>query len=147
MRQTELHLSAQDRVTAEAVRSKGTRAAREVNRAHILLALDRQIPEAHVVAVLGVGRMMIWRTRAAYLDGGLDLALRDVQRSGRPRQYDTDAQTRVAALACSQAPTGSTRWTVRLLHDAARAEPGLHPISRETVRRLLKKTLSSPGAS
>ena len=147
MRQTELHLSAQDRVTAEAVRAKGTRPAREVNRAHILLALDRQIPEAHVMAVLGVGRMMIWRTRAAYSDGGLDLALRDVQRSGRPRQYATDAEARVAALACSQAPEGSARWTVRLLHDAVRAEPGLHPISRETVRRLLKKTLSSPGAS
>lgn len=99
------------------------------------------------VAVLGVGRMMIWRTRAAYLDGGLDLALRDVQRSGRPRQYTTEAETRVAALACSQAPPGSTRWTVRLLHEVARAEPGLQPISRETVRRLLKKTASSRGAN
>ena len=99
------------------------------------------------MAVLGVGRMVVWRTRAAYLDGGLDLALRDVQRSGRPRQYDADAETRVAALACSQAPSGSTRWTVRLLHEATQAEPGLHPISRETVRRLLKKTASSLGAN
>lgn len=99
------------------------------------------------MAVLGVGRMMIWRTRAAYLDGGLDLALRDVQRSGRPRQYDTEAEARVAALACSQAPSGSTRWTVRRLHEAVQAEPGLHPISRETVRRLLKKTASNLGAS
>ena len=147
MRQTELRLSAADRLTAEAIRAKGTHPAREVNRAHILLALDRQVPEAQVMAVLGVARMMIWRTRAAYLDGGLELALRDAQRSGRPRQYDTDAQTRVAALACSQASAGSARWTVRLLHDAVRAEPGLHPISRETVRRLLKKTASSPGAS
>ena len=147
MRQTELRLSAQDRVTAQAVRSKGIHPAREVNRAHILLALDRQIPEAQIMAVLGVARMMVWRTRAAYLDGGLDLALRDVQRSGRPRQYATDAQTRVAALACSQAPAGSTRWTVRSLHDAVRAEAGLRPISRETVRRLLKKTASNPGAS
>ena len=147
MRQTELHLSPDDRITVEAIRAKGKRSAREVNRAHILLALDRRIPEVQVMAVLGVGRMMIWRTRAAYLDGGLDLALRDVQRSGRPRQYDTQAEVRVAALACSQAPSGSTRWTVRLLHNAVRAEPGLHPISRETVRRLLKKTASSLGAS
>jgi len=73
------------------------------------------------------------------------LALRDVQRSGRPRQYATEAEARVAALACSQAPQGSTRWTVRLLHEVAQAEPGLHPISRETVRRLLKKTASSRG--
>ena len=145
MRQTELHLSPDDRVTVEAIRAKGTHSAREVNRAHILLALHRRIPEAQVMAVLGVGRMMIWRTRAAYLDGGLDLALRDVQRSGRPRQYATEAEARVAALACSQAPQGSARWTVRLLHEVVQAETGLHPISRETVRRLLKKTASSRG--
>lgn len=147
MRQTELHLLPADRVAVEAIRAKGTCSAREVNRAHILLALHRKIPEAQVMAVLGVGRMMIWRTRAAYLDGGLDLALRDVQRSGRPRKYDTEAEARVAALACSQAPTGSTRWTVRLLHEATQAEPGLNHISRETVRRLLKKTASNLGAS
>ena len=147
MRQTELHLSADDRIAAEAVRAKGTRPAREVNRAHILLALDRQVAETLVMAVLGVARMMIWRTRTAYLEGGLELALRDVQRSGRPRQYATDARTRLTALACSQAPAGNARWTVRLLHEAVRAEPGLHSISRETVRRLLKKTASSLGAS
>jgi len=147
MRQTELHLSAVDRVAVEAIRSKGMRSAREVNRAHILLALHRKVPEAQIMAVLGVGRMMIWRTRAAYLDGGLDLALHDVRRSGRPRRYDTEAEARVAALACSHAPSGSTRWTVRLLHEAAQAEPGLRPISRETVRRLLKKTASNLGVS
>ena len=69
MRQTELRLSSADRVAVEAIRAKGTRSAREVNRAHILLALHRKIPEAQVMAVLGMGRMMIWRTRAAYLDG------------------------------------------------------------------------------
>lgn len=147
MRQTELNLLPDDRVTLEAIRAKGMHSARAVNRAHVLLALDRKIADAQVMAVLGVGRMMIWRTRAAYFDGGLELALRDVQRPGRPRQYATEAETRVTALACSQAPPGSTRWTVRLLHDVARAEPGLHPISRETVRRLLKKTASSHGAS
>jgi transposase len=146
MRQTELRLSRADRVMAEGVRAKGVWPAREVNRAHILLALDRKVPEAQIMAVLGVGRMMVWRTRAAYLEGGLELALRDVQRSGRPRMYGIHTEARVAALACSQAPEGSTRWTVELLHEAARAEPGLQMISRETVRRLLKKTVSNLGA-
>ena len=82
MQQTQLRLSTADRAAATAVRAKGVCSAREVNRAHILLALDQRIPESQIMAVLGVGRMMVWRTRAAYLDGGLDLALRDVQRSG-----------------------------------------------------------------
>ena len=145
MRQTKLVLADEDRARIAEICSKGTWQVREVNRAHVLAALDRKASEASIMQVLGVGRKMIWRTRAAYLDGGLDLALRDVQRSGRPRQYATEAEARVAALACSQAPQGSARWTVRLLHEVAQAEPGLHPISRETVRRLLKKTASSRG--
>ena len=146
MRQTELRLSSADRAAAEAIRTGGTHLAREVNRAHILLALDQGIAEAQIVAVLGIRRMMVWRTRRAYLDGGLEFALNDVERAGRPPKCDTGTEARVAALACSQAPEGNARWTIRLLHEAVLAETGLPAISRETVRRLLKKTASSPGA-
>jgi putative transposase len=146
MRQTELRLSSADRTAAAAVRAKGSCSARQVNRAHILLALDRGIPESQIMAVLGVGRMMVWRTRTAYLDGGLDLAIRDVHRSGRPPKYDTQTEARLTALACSDAPEGATRWTLQSLHEAIRKEPGLGSIGRETVRRLLKKTASNPGA-
>jgi len=146
MRQTELHLSIKERRAVAAFRSKGEHMAREINRAHILAALDRKVPEAQIMAVLGVGRTAIWRTRAAYREGGLDHALHDVARPGKPRQYQTDAEAKVAALACSEAPTGAKRWTLSLLVEAARAQAGLHGVSRETVRRMLKKTLSSPGA-
>lgn len=147
MRQTELHLSEEDRVVVEEVRSKGLHHSREVNRAHMLAGLDRGIPEAQILAVLGVGRTALWRTRAAYLDGGLELALFDVARPGRPRKYDTDVEARVTALACSAPPEGRKRWTMVELQDAARREPGLASLSRETVRRMLKKTTSSPGAA
>ena len=109
MRQTELHLSEEDRVVVEEVRSKGLHHSREVNRAHMLAGLDRGIPEAQILAVLGVGRTALWRTRSAYLDGGLELALFDVARPGRPRKYDTDVEARVTALACSAPDRKSTR--------------------------------------
>lgn len=51
-------------------RSKGLHRAREFNRAHILAALDRKIPEPVIMQVLSVGRTAIWRTRAAYLKAG-----------------------------------------------------------------------------
>lgn len=146
MRQTQLQLSEEARSIVEEIRSKGLHHSREVNRAHILSSLDRGIPEAQIMDVLGVGRTAVWRTRAAYLQGGVDLALFDVQRSGRPCQYDTDAQARVTALACSAPPTGRQRWTVVELERVARQEPGLAGVSRETVRRMLKKTTSNPGA-
>jgi len=147
MRQTELHLTDDDRELIESYRAKGLHHAREVNRAHVLSALDRGIPEAQIMAVLGVGRTVIWRTRGAYLEGGAEFALHDVGRSGKPRQYDTDVEAQISALACSEPPAGVQRWTIALLEQAVQAQAGVGPISRETVRRLLKKTASSRGAS
>ena len=88
----------------------------------------------------------MWRARRAYLQGGLDLVLFDVERSGRPRQYDTNAEARVTALARSTPPVGRQRWTITELERAARQEPSMGNVSRETVRRMPKKTISSPGA-
>ena len=147
MRQTELNLTDEDRSVIHEIRSKGVHSSREVNRAHVLSSLDRGVPERQIMEVLGMGRTAVWRARAAYLQGGIDLAVFDVARSGRPRQYDTDAEARVTALACSAPPEGRQRWTMVDLERVARQEPGLGGVSRETVRRMLKKTISSPGAS
>jgi transposase len=147
MRQTELRLSNKDRRLIAEIRLKGLHQAREVNRAHILAALDAKVSEAQIMQVLGVGRTVIWRTRAAYVEGGIEHALFDVQRPGKPREYDTGVEARITALACSKPPEGAQRWTLVLLEQAARAQPGMKQISRETIRRLLKKTASSPGAS
>jgi Homeodomain-like domain len=147
MRQTLLQLSEEDRLVVNEIRSKGLHQCREVNRAHVLSCLDQGVPEAQIMAVLGIGRTAVWRTRAAYLQGGLALAVFDVARSGRPVQYDTSAEARVVALACSTPPKGRQRWTMIDLEQAARQEPGLGGVSRETVRCMLKKTILNPGAS
>lgn len=147
MRQTELPLTHEDRDLIDSCRAKGRHHSREVNRAHILSALDRGIPEAQIMAVLGVGRTAVWRTRSAYLEGGVEHALHDVERPGKPCQYDTDVEAKISALACSEPPPGTKCWTIALLEQAAQAQAGIGPISRETVRRRLKKTASSRGAN
>ena len=147
MRQTELHLTDEDRELIESYRAKGLRHAREVNRAHILCALDRGIAEGQIMEVLGVARTVIWRTRSAYLEGGAEYALQDMARAGKPRRYDTNVEAQITALACSEPPAGARHWTLELLEQAARAQGGIGPISRETIRRLLKKTASNRGAS
>ena len=140
MRQTKLKLSEEDRSVIEWIRSKGWHQTREVNRAHALSCLDRAIPEAQIMAVLGIGRTAVWRARAAYLQGS-------VERSKRPFQCDTDAEARGIAMACSTPPEGHQRWTMVDLERAARQEPGMQSVSRETVRRMHKITISSsdPG--
>ena len=146
MRQTELRLRAKDRKLIDSFRAKGLHHAREVNRAHILCALDRDVPERQIMAVLGVGRTAIWRTRNAYLQHGLSYALKDVARPGKPRRFGTDIEAKLVALACSEPPTGAKRWTLELLEEAASLQSDIGPISRETIRRLLKKTASNRGA-
>jgi transposase len=146
MRQTELRLSKRERETVQGFRSRGEHMAREFNRAHILAALDRKVPEHQIMEVLGIGRTAIWRTRAAYLEGGLEYALHDVQRPGQPKRYRAPEEAQVAALACSSPPEGAKRWTVALLTQEARCHPNMRKISRESIRRLLKKTSSNPGA-
>ena len=66
MKQTELHLSTADRVVLDGFRSKGVHPAREVNCAHLLMALDDGVAEATICQVLELGRTALWRTRAAY---------------------------------------------------------------------------------
>lgn len=147
MRQTKINLTEEDRVALKAVRSKGKHLAREVNRAHILSALDQNVLESVIMEVLGVGRTAIWRTRAAYVEKGLDYALHDEARPGQPRKYGTDQEAEVVALACSAPPKGAKRWTIRSLTKAAHLRPKLKKISRESVRRVLKKTAANLGAS
>jgi hypothetical protein len=68
-------------------------------------------------------------------------------RPGKPKRYEADAEAQVTALACSDPPSGAQRWSVALLTEAARRHPQMKTISRETIRRILKKTSSNPGAS
>lgn len=122
-------------------RASGLHHAREVNRAHVLSALDRNLPEAQIMAVLGIGRTAIWRTRAAYLEGGVEHALHDL-----PSPANLDGTTRTSKPGFAPWPARNRRpvpsdgrlncWS------RPRVQAGIGPISRETVRRLLKKTVS-----
>lgn len=89
-----------------------------MNRAHILAALDRGMPQTVIEEVLGVDRTAIWHSRTAYLEGGVQAALYDAPHSGRSHRYDGDTEARSTALACSAHPEGARRWTVLRLEKA-----------------------------
>jgi transposase len=135
-----VQLSKEDRQLVDDLRSKGVHPARQVTRAHILGALDRSISDRQISQVLGISRKVIWRTRSAYQERGLRYALEDVSRPGAPRKYGPTVKAEVAALACSQPPSGAKRWTIKLLVQAARERPDLAKINRESLRQFLKKT-------
>jgi transposase len=146
MKPNQIQLSTGDRRFLESFRSKGQHSAREMTRAHILLATEARVPTRQIQEVLGVSRMVIWRTRSAYAEKGLDYALYDAARPGQPAKYGTDQEAEVVALACSQPPEGASRWTIRSLTIAARHRPKLEDINRESIRQILKKTSVNLGA-
>lgn len=146
MKSSPTNLASGDRRFLEGFRAKGQHSAREVTRAHILLALAEGVPSPQIQKVLGVSRMVIWRTQSAYREKGLDYALYDAARPGQPAKYGTDQEAEVTALACSEPPEGAARWTVRSLTIAARHQPRLEGVNRETIRQILKKTSVNLGA-
>jgi hypothetical protein len=60
------------------------------------------------------------------------------------RKLDGAEEARLIAEACSEAPEGRSRWTLKLLGDRLVALEVVESISPETVRQTLKKTTSSP---
>jgi hypothetical protein len=64
-----------------------------------------------------------------------------------PPKLDALQEARIIAVACTEPPAGRATWTLQLLADQVMLLEGMPPVSRELVRRTLKKTPSSPGWS
>ena len=138
-------LTDEERSRLERLTRSGTASARVIRRARtLLLAADGRIDEDISVA-LGIGVATVQRTRQRSVEEGVEAALVERTRPGAEPKLDPKAQTTVIALACTTAPEGRSRWTMQLLAERV-VELRLAPdISRESIRRLLKKTGSSRG--
>jgi len=138
-------LKLKDREFLTNLTKTGNRNSREFERAYILLALDKGKKQSEIEDFYNVSRITIWRVKRNYINGGVDRAIKDEQRSGQPIKYDDKVKADIIALACSQAPEGRSRWTIRLMEKTLKLEYGLETINRETIRLLLKKTNVSLG--
>jgi len=132
--------------------SAGRAPVRTYTRAHILLKAD-QSPEGpawsdeKISEAFGVTVLTVQRIRRQLAEEGFEAVLsrRDYHLKIPRRKVDGDMEAHLIALACSPAPEGRSRWTLRLLA-ASFVELGfVDCISRETVRRTLKKTKLSLG--
>ena len=118
----------------------GKRNSREFERAYIMLALDKGKKHEDIEDFYNVSRITIWRIKKKYLDNGIDAALKDDDRPGQPIKYDDIAKAEIVAMACSKAPEGRSRWTLRLLEKSLKQKTGLETVNRESIRLVLKKT-------
>jgi len=124
---------------------KGQRSARALKRANILLLLDKQESGDSISEKLAVHRDTVYNVKSRYLKDGLDIALSEKPRSGQPVKYDKKKKAEIIAYACTDAPLGRKRWTVRLLAEELSKKEDFKTINRETIRLTLKKAIPNPG--
>jgi hypothetical protein len=101
-----------------------------------------------VAAATQVDPRTVARVRAAFARDGLERALCGRRPVFPPRRKLSDVQeAQVLVLAQSDPPPGHARWSLRLLANRLVELAVVDGICPETVRRTLKKTISSPGGS
>nr|WP_185155635.1 helix-turn-helix domain-containing protein [Rudanella paleaurantiibacter] len=127
--------------------TKGKQSVRSLRRAQVLLALQEGKTPAAVAQLVGVSPAMVYNIRNRYLAEGLNVALSEKPRPGQPSKFDKAAQAHLTALACSEAPQGRSRWTLRLLADRLVELRLVESISHQAVGEQLKKTPLSLGSS
>jgi len=144
-------LTAEERASLQELIAVGKRAARTLAHARILLKADVREGEPMwedraIGQAVEVSAATVQRVRQRFVEEGLATALRP---RPRPRRglplVDGVAEAHLVTLACSQAPEGAARWTLRLLAEKMVELAYVEHVSHETVRQVLKKTRCSPG--
>ena len=139
-------LTKQERKELEALTRKGKTGAKKFIKARALLLCDAG-PEGPAWAVvdvaeaLGVTSRTIEHLKKRFVEEGLEAAFERKPREKPPRDviFDGAFEARLIALACSEAPAGRQRWTVRLLAEKVVELEFASSVSHMTVQRILKK--------
>ena len=115
------------------------------DRCNILLDMDENhspsIKQKDCASKHGVTQKTVVNTVQQFCTEGLDSVFklkRSVNSNQARRKVDGRIEARLIEIACSPALEGHSRWTIRLLEDEMKVILD-EPISREAIRRTLKK--------
>jgi transposase len=138
-------LTEEERGRLEALTRSGKTAAAKFVPARALLLCDagphgNPWKVADVAEALGVTARTIEHLKERFVEEGIEAALERKPRAKPPKIFfDGAFDARLTALACSPAPAGRARWTVRLLAEKV-VELKIAPkVSTMSVHRALKK--------
>jgi transposase len=148
MEKRHIQLASSDRIELEGLLSKSSLTVKMHRRIAVLVELDKGKSYTSVSQSTGLTYPSIRKICAKYhqrVPGSSALEyLADKPRSGRPIEISGEERAKITALACSEAPSGHSRWTLRLLADKA-VELGISPsLSHTYAGKILKKTNFNP---
>ena len=139
-------LTKEERSLLEALTSKGKISVAKYKHALALLLCDiasgtTAMTVSEIASTVGESSRTIERLKKRFVEEGLESALERKVASKPPREirFDGAFEARLLALACSEAPEGYCRWTVRLLADKAVELNYTDSISKSSVHSVLKK--------
>lgn len=138
MKKQHIELKEEERAKLVELLSKGSLGVKVYKRAQALLALDRGESMQAVAVQVGVSYPTMIAFRNGYKGRGLQM-LYDKARSGRPVAIDGLQRAKITALACSLAPEGRSKWTLRLLADKVVELNYCEQICYSSVQKILKK--------
>jgi len=147
-----VELTTEERQQLEGMVKKGKALARKIQHAQILLKADQGVlgpgwRDEQIAQAYGASVRTVERIRERLVEHGLETALtaRRQQEQAPRRKLDGAAEAKLVAIACTPAPEGRCRWTIRLLADKMVELRIVESLGRETVRQTLKKTRLSLG--
>lgn len=141
-----IELSEQDKTVLMDIVKKGSRPARKILRANILLASDRQSERYMTISQIAEAYhttpTTVQNVRTSYCDKGLEATLNRKKRETPPVEPKVtgEVEAHVIALACGEPPEGYSRWTLRLLASKTVELGYVDSISHVTISNILKKT-------
>jgi hypothetical protein len=149
-----VRLNAQERERLETMVRAGKSSAQMLTRARILLKADASEvgegwSDSAIAAALDTSVNNVARTRQQLVEEGFEATLKRKYNpnSARPRIFDGETEAKLIALACSPAPQGFARWSLRLLEEKVVELSIVDRASDNTIGRTLKKTFSNRIAS
>ena len=117
-------------------------------RANILLLSEESeggpaMTDSEVARALRCRPKTVERVRKSCFERGPAAAVERAPHRPRPsrRKLDGEAEAKLVEIACSEAPEGHARWSLRLLADRLVELKIVGAVSHSTVGRTLKKTI------
>ncbi len=151
MQKQHIKLLDSDRLELEGLQAKSSLTVKLNRRVSVLLLLDKGKSYTEVKKELGITYPSIREICNKYEQRNTSMSaieyLSDKARSGRPIIILGTERAKITALACSDAPQGHAKWTLRLLADRV-VELGIcEELSHTYVGEILKKTSYNPIVS
>jgi transposase len=138
-----LELTKKDQKELQELSRSGTLKARKLNRCRILLLKSQGKTLDEIANVLNMSKVTVNQICQRYEKEGLQAALNERPRAGKPSIFSGQQKAKITALACSNAPEGRSQWSLRLLADKAVELKLVESISHTEIGRILKKTKSN----